>query len=286
MPPGAPSTPFVVGIDGSESALSAVRWAAVEAALRSAELHLVTVVPAAFTPGVGFQPAETNHREASHRIAVARKTARDVTDSRNLTITSEIADGQPIPVLLERSTKARMLVTGTNGLGRIGRILLGSVSTAMARHARCPVAVIPRSDDAGTCRRSAPVVVGVDGSICAANAVEVAFEQAAVHHVGLVAVTVWAAPSYYIPRSEMQQQAQTLMADVLTGYLDRYPGVDVECVVCEGRAAQQLLKSAEHAGVIVVGSHGRGGFPGMTLGSVSQKILHGARVPVVVARAP
>ena len=54
-------------------------------------------------------------------------------------------------------------------------------------------------------------------------------------------------------------------------------------VTCD-KPAHQLLEQAEKAQLIVVGSHGRGGFAGMLLGSVSSKVVHSARIPVIVAR--
>ncbi len=66
-------------------------------------------------------------------------------------------------------------MVGAQGLGAVSRRLLGSVSTALARHAACPVAVIPET----SASPNRPVVVGVDGSRSSAHAVEIAFDQAA-----------------------------------------------------------------------------------------------------------
>ncbi|WP_324198346.1 universal stress protein [Nocardia beijingensis] len=102
----------------------------------------------------------------------------------------------------------------------------------------------------------------------------------------LVAVHTWSEFFRYDSRAEMQRAGAELLAESLAGYGERYPEVPVRCVVVEDRPAERLLEVGENAQLIVVGSHGRGGFAGMTLGSVSQAVLYGATVPVIIARSP
>lgn len=70
----------------------------------------------------------------------------------------------------------------------------------------------------------------------------------------------------------------------MSGWQERYPDVLVRRVVVADRPAHQLLEQAKEAQLLVVGSHGRGGFAGMLLGSVSSGIAHAARMPVIIAR--
>lgn len=100
----------------------------------------------------------------------------------------------------------------------------------------------------------------------------------------MVAVHAWSEFFRYDSRAVMQQEGEELLAESLSGYGERYPEVPVRRVVAEDRPARRLLEVGANAQVIVVGSHGRGGFAGMTLGSVSQAVLHGAIVPVIIAR--
>ncbi|MGV9975711.1 universal stress protein [Nocardia beijingensis] len=279
------NAPVLVGVDGSESALAAVRFAAAAAARRRAPLHIVDSIPAPadFGPGVALEQIDYDsyRRQATAALKAAREAATAAAAPiGELVITTELAEAPPIPVLRDRSKAARLLVVGTHGLGAFSRSILGSVSTALARHAACPVAVVPVAVE----HADGPVVVGVDGSPCSVRAVEIAFDEAAHRGTELVAVHAWSEFFRYDSRAVMQQEGEGLLAESLAGYSERYPEVPVRRIVTEDRPARRLLEVGANAQLIVVGSHGRGGFAGMTLGSVSQAVLHGATVPVIIAR--
>ncbi|WP_040783440.1 universal stress protein [Nocardia pneumoniae] len=277
--------PILVGVDGSAAALAAVSWAATYAVSRRAPLHIVYAIgaPIDFGPGLGVAQFDYDSYRQAGRDALdaARQSAMATTAPiGELDITVDLVEAPPIPVLRDRSKSARLLVVGTHGLGVFSRRILGSVSTALARHAGCPVAVVPEQADGF----DGPVVVGVDGSPCSVDAIEIAFDEAAHRGAELVAVHTWSEFFRYISRAEMREEARELLSESLAGYGERYPEVRVRRVVVEDRAAKRLLDEGDNAQLIVVGSHGRGGFAGMTLGSVSQAVLHGAKVPVIIAR--
>ncbi|WP_040800869.1 universal stress protein [Nocardia higoensis] len=273
--------PLVVGVDGSEYALAAVRWAAGEAALGRVPLRLVAAVPVGYDPD--SYALEVERHRAAECIATARGIAVEAVGNGDLDIDGEVVEQAPVPMLLARSRTARMIVTGTSGMGAIRRAVLGSVSTSVARHAQCPVAIVPLGGAEIGRRVGAPVVVGVDGSECSMRAVAIAFESACLHRVGLVAVLTWTGLGY-LPRADLQAEAEALLSQSLAGFAEKYPDVVVHRVVEEARPAERLLAASEHARLLVVGSHGRNGFTGMTLGSVGQKVLHATEIPLIIAR--
>jgi nucleotide-binding universal stress UspA family protein len=129
-----------------------------------------------------------------------------------------------------------------------------------------------------------PVLVGVDGSRCSARAVGIAFDEAATRNVGLVAVTTWSDRNGGPSAPDMaRQRAEVLLEESLASFTVEYPDVCVDRVVIDGRPAQRLLEASRHAQLVVLGSRGRGGVAGATLGSVSQAVLQASRIPVLIA---
>ncbi len=84
--------------------------------------------------------------------------------------------------------------------------------------------------------------------------------------------------------STMQSLGEEILAERLTPWRERYRKVRVRTIVVCDRPAHQPVEQSESAQLAVVGSHGRVGFAGMLLGSVSAAVVNSARIPVIVAR--
>ncbi|MGY1934140.1 universal stress protein [Nocardia gipuzkoensis] len=278
--------PVVVGVDGSAASLAAIRWAAELAARRAAPLHLVHAigVPVHSLPLIGslLFDISTYRKIGEAALGQGRSIVSELDEflPADVEVRTFLDLSSPVAALAARSAAAQLIVIGARGLDPLERVLFGSVGVGLMKHADCPVAVIPALAEKMPPPSHVPVLVGVDGSRCSARAVEIAFDEAASRKVGLVAVTTWSnrngAPD------TAQNRAEVLLEEGLAGFTDKYPDVCVDRVVVEGRPAQRLLDASRHAQLVVLGSRGRGGVAGATLGSVSQAVLQASRIPVLI----
>ena len=280
----------LVSVDGSPASDAAVAWGAREAMMRKLPLTLMHAV----APVVVGWPVGQLYDEMPEW---QRDDARHVIDQARKTLSAALAGAQPpetrtetvysgvVPALIEASKDAWMIVAGSQGLGAMGRLLLGSVTTGLLHYAHCPVAVI-HSDTAADA--DAPVLLGVDGSPASEAATALAFDEASRRGVALRALHVWSDVAVFpvlgMDWRDREREGQEILAERLAGWQERYPDVHVERLLFCDKPSHWLLEESEHAQLVVVGSRGRGGFPGMLLGSVSSAVAQSAKVPVIVVR--
>jgi nucleotide-binding universal stress UspA family protein len=148
----------VVGVDGSECALEAVRWAAREAARRSAPLRIVHAAPYLGRPAEeGGRPPELPRarRIAAQAFTVARRTASDVpADTR-------IDEDDPAPALLRAAEAGQLLVLGIATTGAADELVLAPVAQRVASRAARPVVVVPRRRGADPAGRPVVALLGL-----------------------------------------------------------------------------------------------------------------------------
>jgi nucleotide-binding universal stress UspA family protein len=289
---------ILVGVDGSAAALAAVRWAAHDAALRNVPLTLVHVVNTP-VPGSSQVPTPAGFRQwqetrAREFIKSATKVAEESTrECGPVQIDSKVFYSATVRTLVDLSKEAQMVVVGYRGRGGVlVRTFLGSVSSGLVYHAHCPIAVIHDDEPLVANVARAPVLVGIDGSPASEAATAIAFDEASRRGVGLVALHAWTDlrvsdlkelfPNFDWD-THLSEEEETL-AERLAGWHERYPDVGVSRTIEVGEPARPLLEASKRAQLIVVGSHGGGGFPGILLGSVGAAVVNRARVPVIVAR--
>lgn len=290
--------PIVVGLDGSQSSRDALRWAAHEAAVRSAPLHALYAAGSA-------EP----ELWAAARAMIADAVAEARTLCPDSPVSGDVIDGQPFTELCAASTGADMIVVASRGLGGFDGLLVGSVSCQVALHAGCSVTIVhpsrapgarqgvapgdPQTSPESGAPGEPPVLVGTDSSPESNKAIGVAFREADSHGTGVLAIRAWT-PRYVSHRGtvyhsavnweQTNKAAQYAITEDLAPWRERYPHVPVETrFVAEGPASA-LTSASASAQLLVVGSRGHGDFTGPRLGATTYQLLHHARCPVMIIR--
>ena len=301
---------IVVGYDGTPSARLALEWAAETARqlgkpltiMHSVSLSMVPAFPAVDVSQVEpivEQAAKSLVEEGAERASSVLEAAE---------IRTQYWLGSPAGQLVEASRDADLLVVGSRGRGRVRAGILGSTSYAVAAHAHCPVVVLrgpgefaDGDDDLDHVRPvrpgpEHPVVVGVDGSDISTRAVEAAATWAQREHAPLHIVAVaqtapleaWAYAETVRSGTDepnpLRAQAEQAAQRAASRVRSEHPGVDVKVGVLNGDPGRVIAELGGHAGLVVIGSRGHGGFAGMLLGSVSHRVIHDAVCPVMVVR--
>ncbi len=130
--------PIVVGIDGSEDCVAALNWAAAEAVLRGCVVEAVSVPIIDRISGVRSDMSP-------FAVRVAAQIAAAAAEYPSVQLRHVQAVGSPAAALVRHAHGASMLVVGSHGTGAVARALLGSTSAYCARHAECPVVIVPKS---------------------------------------------------------------------------------------------------------------------------------------------
>jgi nucleotide-binding universal stress UspA family protein len=287
--------PVVVGIDGSDAALGAARWAAEFAAKSASPLTLLHALPRLnwhFTDevpaGAADQPqAVANGADAA--LAAAECAVRSA--QPDLGVHSTIVKSSVAAALQEASDGARLVAVGAAGDDRRA---LGSHALRIAHRALCPV-LAWREPAARRTGKPLPVVVGIDESEDSVRALGAAFDIARVLHAPLTVVHMWeigAAVGLGYSQGLMdwqlldllQTQQRQRMDELVAPFAKKYPNAHVNEVFRDISPAKGLIELSGDAQLVVVGSHGSGGLVAATLGSVSQNVVHHAECPVLVVR--
>lgn len=303
-----PAGAVVVAVDGTSKDEAVLAWAARSAQRRGTSLHVVSVADIGVSAFGGPESAGAG-AVVDQLLAGADATVTDALEriaqiAPDVPVTSQSLTGSPSRVLVDAAEQAAIVVVGSSRASRLERVVLGSVSAAVIQHASAPVVLVPEGSGAGPAR----VVVGVDGSshsrAAARSALDVARHAGApvlvltawrVEVVDGVVVTEPGTPAWEQVETRYRKVAEGVLAeahaDVEHG-MTTAPGIEakaqgmpeVSVEVRRGRAADVLLDEVCDEDLIVVGTRGRGGFRGLLLGSVSQRVLEAAPCPVLVTR--
>jgi nucleotide-binding universal stress UspA family protein len=140
-----PLRKVVVGVDGSEHSLAALRWAVHQAAIMNVPLEVITAwaFPEEPAPlGVEVHVPWQEELMAQARTRLDQIVADVVPESEQSRVTATVIGGRPAQVLLRETAEDDLLVVGSRGRSAVEWLFLGSVSDHCVRHAPCPVVVV------------------------------------------------------------------------------------------------------------------------------------------------
>ncbi|KUF12898.1 universal stress protein [Streptomyces silvensis] len=272
------------GVDGSAESVAAARWAAAEAVLRDARLHLIHAS--------GRDP-ENTRAEA----AVVRSRARQILDEAEaqvrkacptVRLTDEHSEGPPAEALLRKGNTAVVTVLGSRGLSAVRGLIVGSVAQDVVARSHRPVVLVRTAEG----EPGGAVVLGIDVTEPCDEVIEFAFVSAHLRRVPLHVVHGWSDPSptsiadgeiALVEGSNRMKEWQGFVDAVLQPWRPRHPDVAVELTVRKGRPAPMLLDAAADAALLVVGRRVRE-HPriGPQTGPVTHSLIHHATCPIVV----
>lgn len=285
-------TRIVVGVDGSEAAADALGWAAREAQMTGATVQAVHAWSyPALTYAHGLMPPPTfaRHEFEDEARSILDKALSTLEPAEAVSIERAVVQGGATNVLVDYSRGADLLVVGHRGRGGFLALHLGSVALQCAQHAECPVAVVRPGGQSAPPEHRSRIVVGVDGSEPARRALLWAADEARRRDATLEIVHCWhprvrlpLGPVLVTDRPSMEAAAHAVVASAMQAVNGRSP--QAEAILVDGPAASTLLGASAGAELVVVGTRGHGGFPGLLLGSVSTHVLHHAQCPAVIVR--
>ena len=274
-------TKIIVGVDGSEGAATALRWAVDEATIRGVDCvavlawgYLDQYPRGSFDPKYGDADAlaaldamVTAALESEVAGRVERRTVCDL----------------PASALLDIAEDGDVLAVGARGLGGFRGLLLGSVSQHCLHHAKVPTVVVR----GGRPEAVGKVVVGIDGSPQAEAALLWAVDEARHRRASLTVVHAYPPVVSVGPFSAMTidqsllEEAAERVVDAAISSIDKATVDITRRVVCAS-AASALVDAGDDADLVVVGSRGLSATRRLLLGSVATQVVHHASVSVAV----
>ncbi len=295
-------TKILVPLDGSTFGEAALPLALELSRKTGAELHLVSVLEP--IPSFAYDEWETAARAWTQEYL--EKVAERVAPEAGGSVTTALLSGHVVDELHRetREEKADVVVMATHGRGMLSRAWLGSVADAFIHRTDRPVILVRPEEDAQPDPSEAPrfrtILVPLDGSdlseAALAHAVEFGELFDAAYHLTRVVTFPMEIASPYLPHTVQMNQALVEEArQAAAEYLEecaermRRRGLQVTTsVLVDGQPGYGILREAEAVGcdLIAMATHGREGLSRLVLGSVADKVVRGAHVPVLLYRPP
>jgi len=278
------SSPAVIVAIGLDGAPAAVEYAAREALLADAPLHLIHVlrIPAVEAYS-GVYGGILEEADAAMTQAVER--ARLLTDDRVRITAERIDDGALVTHLVHRANHGRLVVLQHRRLSRARRLVTGSTVNSVAARTSVPVVSVP---EGWTISEQPPcVTVGVQDGQEAAVLLRAGFEEAQLRHARLAAIHTWWLDTDWEPatidqeyRVDRDASTRRELQPIMDSICKEFPGIEASLEVWNAPPADALLDASREAELLVVGRRHHLLPLGSHLGPVARSILAHADCPV------
>lgn len=285
-----PQKLIVVGVDGSDDGLRAVKYGAGIAQLVDADLMLVNAVDDTLMAGawgVVYDP-EVLH-EAGITANEAAKRHAMVNGMPEERIKAEVVMGTPGGVLTRLSEVADLIVVGRRAASGIERMFVGSTSVAIVANAACPVVVISAAANPGEVGGRKLIGVGVNTNPGSSDTIRAGFEQAELHSSRLEIVHVIQPPmgifGSKMSPAELEKQityARGGLEALAKPVAEEFPGVDYEIDVVADSPINEFVQRSEGYDLLVLGISDSA-IPGVQMGGLMRGLMAHALCPLYVA---
>lgn len=298
---------ILIPLDGSHLAAQVLPYARSLAELTHANLLLAHVIPHAGHLHVGTERGLLDKLEGrtcdkadiadldAHREQATRYLETQAARLREdgLVVGTTVLEGRPDEVITAAAADVDLVAMSTHGYSGLRRWALGSVTDRVLHTSPKPVLVVRSvAERPFNLRR---ILVPLDGSALARRALPVAADLARTAQAELIVMAVMPAPlggvEGAITPIIFTPQDQTLLRDRLMGEaLAAGGGIEdlkISTRIAQGYVAEEVSDEAQRSAVdlIVISTHGYGGWRRLALGSVTDKVLHVTKTPVLVVPA-
>ena len=306
---------ILLAVDGSEASLAAVEEAARTPWPEGSSVRIVSVTDIPFPTQQWAAPMPTGSYEEWERIFEERSvenTAQAMARFGEIAgaqteMVAKTLKGDPKIAILDEAERwgADLIVVGTHGYNALERLWLGSVSRAVASHAKCSVEIARRRKAQGADGKAMRILLAVDGSEFSDAAVEEVANRpwppgsevqviSAIHLPFEPGPEVWALPeSHYfkLENAERERAGSAInraIARLREGDAERETPLTLTSEAIVGRPAETIIETAQKWGadLVALGSHGYRGFTRFLLGSISYAVASHAPCSVEIVRKP
>ncbi len=289
------SADILVGADGSEAGLAAIRWAAEAATVRSARLRLVSVIPkwAHDMPDDGLYAEVGQWAREDALTGLDRARSIALHHNHELAVQTDLLPGDAKEVLVSQAASADLVVVGTRGSGGFVDLVVGSVALTVAAKSGKPTVVVRHWNESHTTRR---ISVAVDLTELNESVVEFAGQEAERRGASLQIVAAVRRIEDIVAHAKGQTLSDEdgwylaqgaegpgrVLATVVDGLTQRHPAVEITTAVRGGHPVTILGNASERTDLMVIGQRRVGRATPWGLGSVTRGVLSKSSCPVLI----